>query len=141
MAYQRELKDGEEVSLRRLLAVINTFQVHNPTMPIQVAATFLLVAMNEGKSLRELCELSGVAQSTMSRHLLDLSIRNRRMGPGLGLVKGETDPMELRRKCFSLSPSGHILIQSLLALMEFPNGGQGANNSEMADGLGHDAGV
>jgi DNA-binding MarR family transcriptional regulator len=93
MASTRELRADREREVQSILDVFAAFQAYNPTMPIQMAASFLLVAKNEGKSLRELCDLSGVAQSTMSRHLLDLGERNRRFGEGLGLVRGEIDPM------------------------------------------------
>jgi DNA-binding MarR family transcriptional regulator len=73
-----ELRAAQERKVQGVLDIISAFQAYNPTMPIQMAASFLLVAKNEGKSLRELCDLSGVAQSTMSRHLLDLGERNRR---------------------------------------------------------------
>ena len=103
--------------MQSILDVFAAFQAYNPTMPIQMAVSFLLIAKNEGKSLRELCDLSGVAQSTMSRHLLDLGERNRRFGEGLGLVRGETDPMELRRKQqFYLTPKGRKLFDALMGI-------------------------
>ena len=106
MASTRELRAAQERKVQDILDIIGAFQFYNPTMPIQMAASFLLVAKNEGKTLRELCDLSGVAQSTMSRHLLDLGECNRRFGEGLKLVRGVVDPMELRRKQFYLTATG-----------------------------------
>jgi DNA-binding MarR family transcriptional regulator len=128
-----DLTGNGEAALRRTQAVLNQFQVFNPTMPIQMAASFLQVALNEGKSLRELCELSDTAQSTMSRHLLDLGERNRRLGPGLGLVIGKTDPVELRKKQFYLTPKGRVLLRSILALME---DGSYTKDDDRTDGVG-----
>jgi DNA-binding MarR family transcriptional regulator len=112
----KELTSGEARKTQWILDLLGAFQEHNPTMPIQMAASFLLVAKNEGKSLRELRQLSGVAQSTMSRHLLDLGARNRRFGEGLGLVRSEIDPMELRRKQFYLTPKGRRLLETLMGI-------------------------
>lgn len=114
----RELTGRQMAALRRTLAVMTTLQQHKETMPIQMAASFLLVALNEGKSLRELCDITGASQSTMSRQLLDLGERNRHLEPGLGLVKSKVDPMELRRKQYRLTPKGWNLVNTLLALME-----------------------
>lgn len=115
----KELSTVEERKAQQILELFGAFQAYNPTMPIQMAASFLLVAKNEGKSLRELCDISGVTQSTMSRHLLDLGERNRRFGEGLGLVQGRIDPMELRRKQFYLTPKGRKLFETL---MKYANG-------------------
>jgi DNA-binding MarR family transcriptional regulator len=111
-----DLTGKEERKAQGIMDILSAFQEHNPTMPIQMAASFLLVAKNEGKSLRELCDLSGVAQSTMSRHLLDLGERNRRFGEGLGLVRGDHDPMELRRKQYTLTPKGRKLFNALMGI-------------------------
>jgi DNA-binding MarR family transcriptional regulator len=112
----KDLTVKEELKAQGIIDILSAFQEYNPTMPIQMAASFLLVAKNEGKSLRELCQLSGVAQSTMSRHLLDLGERNRRFGEGLGLVRGDIDPMELRRKQFSLTAKGRRLFDALMGI-------------------------
>src|SRR3546814_20819130 len=73
-----------------------------PTIPTQLVQTFVDVALNEGKSLGELAELVGSNASTVSRHLLDLGERNRRMEPGYGLVDRRVDPMELRKNSYFL---------------------------------------
>jgi DNA-binding MarR family transcriptional regulator len=76
---------------------------------------FLLVALNEGSSLRDIVELSGKPQSTMSRHLLDLGERNRRMEQGLDLVAWRIAPEELRRKEYYLTPKGRALLRRILS--------------------------
>jgi hypothetical protein len=87
-----ELKADEERRLRALVHILEYFQAHEPQIPASMIEAFLLVALNEGCSLRDIVELSGKPQSTISRHILDLGERNRRMGPGLGLVAWRIAP-------------------------------------------------
>lgn len=81
---------------------------------LQMMQALLLVAQNEGLSLTDLCDLAGVAQSTMSRHLLDLGERNRLREPGLGLLVGKTDLQDSRRKRYTLTPKGRKVVRDFL---------------------------
>lgn len=105
-------------ALARARGVLSTFQAISETMPIQIAATFLTVAQYEGRSLREYCDLAGVKQSTMSRHLLDLGERNRQKGPGFHLVEQRSDPQDLRRNVYTLTGKGQKLLQAISSIME-----------------------
>ena len=108
-------EDGSRRELRKVQEVIRLFQQENPNMPAQVMNVFFAVALNEGKSMRELMAIAGVdSQSTMSRHLLDLGERNRRKEPGYQLVKAELDPMELRKKQYTLTKKGRWMIDRVL---------------------------
>ena len=49
-------------------------------MPVGEVIMFLHVALNEGASLGELAEKSGMKKSTASRYLLDLSDKTRSGG-------------------------------------------------------------
>lgn len=83
-------------------------------MTLGQAQSFLSVALNEGKSLTELAEINAIPQSTLSRHLLDLGIQDRNRRPGFGLVIGDTDPMELRRKLYKLTDKGRRMKAQLI---------------------------
>jgi hypothetical protein len=48
--------------------------------------TFLVVVLDEGKSVQEYADAAGVSKSVMSRHILDLGDRTRYMEVGLGLM-------------------------------------------------------
>jgi DNA-binding MarR family transcriptional regulator len=85
----------------------------DPTIPSQMMRTFIAVCENEGKSMTELAEVVGANVSTMSRHLLDLGPRNRKMEPGYGLIESRTDPMNLRVKCFFLTPKGKLALRNI----------------------------
>lgn len=105
-------------AIARIQAALSAFQSVNQTMPIQIAATFLLVASREGRSLREYCDLSGVVESTMSRHLLDLGARNRRKEPGYGLIEVRTDNDDLRKNVYKLTSKGINLLNTVISIME-----------------------
>ena len=50
----------------------------------------------------------------MSRHLLDIGLRNRHMKEGFGLVVGRPNPMNLREHEYYLTPKGHATLQKVL---------------------------
>ena len=110
-----ELKPDEERRLRALVHILDYFEDHAPQIPASMIEAFLLVALNEGCSLRDVVKMSGKPQSTMSRHLLDLGERNRKMEPGLGLVAWRIAPDELRRKEYFLTPKGRGLLRRILS--------------------------
>ena len=103
--------------MHALSGICDEFQKLDPGMPLGKLEAFLLVVLHEGASLRDLCEISGQPQSTLSRHLLDLGHRNRHMEPGLGLIEGRIDPYELRKKQYLLTPRGRELLERLLAIL------------------------
>lgn len=88
-----------------------------PQLPVQVVEAFLLVAKNEGRSLQDLAELADAQMSTMSRQLLDLGERNRKMEEGFKLVKSEQNPMNLRSNMYSLTPKGRLLLRDLETIL------------------------
>ena len=115
------MPDTERFTLTRLVRVFGLLREISPTMPVQIAQSFVVVAMNEGKSVGELATIAGAKQSTMSRHLLDLGDRNRQGQEGFGLVTRGIDPTELRRTQYTLSPKGKVLLDTLTGVM---NGGE-----------------
>lgn len=87
-------------------------------MPLQLVLTFLSVARYPGKSVGDYAEMEGVSKSVMSRHLLDLGERNRKMEPGFGLVGARPHPMELRRHEVFLTPKGRALLQAMARTLD-----------------------
>jgi DNA-binding MarR family transcriptional regulator len=107
----------EQRSLERVKVLLNAFSEIDPTMPIQIAITFLEVAVHEGCSLTDIWKKTGWSQSTLSRHLLDLGQRDRHKQQGLQLVESQRDPAELRKNIYTLSPKGRKLSQKLISLL------------------------
>jgi DNA-binding MarR family transcriptional regulator len=99
--------------MRRVHRILSIFRTIAPTIPVQVVQTLVLVAMNEGKTLGELATLAGAQNSTMSRHTLDLSDRNRHGKPGHGLIERSKDNADLRATRFTLSPKGRALLNKV----------------------------
>jgi DNA-binding MarR family transcriptional regulator len=112
--------DDELKALRKLDRVIDQIRSSVASaLPLQVAQTFLAVAMKEGQSVSEISEELKSNLSTVSRHLLDLGARNKeQQGINYGLVESRGDPLDMRRKEFYLTPKGKILRKNILGIME-----------------------
>lgn len=107
-----ELDNHEALGkLSKALAILRELSVH---LPVAQAHTFVLVALNAGKSLNELSTISGIHQSTIGRYLLDLSELQRPGDAGYGLIRRETHPMELRRNMYTLTRKGKKLCSRLV---------------------------
>jgi DNA-binding MarR family transcriptional regulator len=119
---------AQERRMQALAEVCVEFKRFDPGMPLGRLEAFILVVLHEGKSLKDLCQISGQPQSTLSRHLLDLGEHTRRRERGLGLVEWRIDPYELRRKQYLLTPKGRELLGRLLEILE-PSEGQRGRRS------------
>lgn len=106
-----------ESDMRKMHRILSIFRTIAPTIPVQVVQTLVLVAMNEGKTLGELATLAGAQSSTMSRHTLDLSDRNRDGNPGHGLIERAGDNVDLRVTRFKLSPKGRALLDDVAQVL------------------------
>lgn len=103
--------------LRDAVALLDVFRSVRATMPLQHAYTFLLVAMEEGLGVLEYAERAGVAQSVMTRHLLDIGLQTRKREPGLGLVIQRPDPLDMRKHQTFLTPAGKALLHKVMRCM------------------------
>lgn len=101
-------------SLEMVYAALEALIDISPAMPLQQAATIILVALNEGTSLKELVQKTGVKQSTMSRHLIDLGKRNRRMEQGYQIVDCRQDDFDMRKNQYVLSIKGRAVIDKVV---------------------------
>jgi DNA-binding MarR family transcriptional regulator len=81
--------------------------------PASYIEAFYLVAMEQGLSVEEYAARAERSISTMSRHLLDIGDRNRKMKPGLGLVTARANPLNRRRREYFLTPRGRALLNQL----------------------------
>lgn len=103
--------------LDKVSGLFQAFRALDPTMPLQLAYTFILAATYEGESIGDIARRAGFATSTTSRHILDLGEFDRMKRPGYKLVETRIDPMELRRKTVHLTPKGKNLLNQLLLTM------------------------
>ncbi|AYJ85547.1 MarR family transcriptional regulator [Sphingomonas paeninsulae] len=101
----------------QLAAAIDVFREVTSTMSLAQLKAFLVVATNEGKSLGELTLIAGGKTSTMSRYLLDFSDKVKNGGDGYGLISRTSDPAELRRNVYSLTPRGRAMMDKVLKIL------------------------
>ncbi len=109
-----ELSKSEKDAVYRVMQLFEAFRKVRPTMPLQHAHTFLLVAMNEGEGVSWYAEKAEVPQTVMTRHLLDMGSHTRTREPGLGLVVTRADPADLRKHQTFLTPKGRALLHKLI---------------------------
>lgn len=115
--FRQSLDAEEKKKLKDLLAALENFKAIRGTMPLQYVISFLVAALHEGEGVSELAEKTGVAQSVMSRHLLDIGDRNRHMKEGFGLITQRPDPLELRKHQVLLTAQGKALAHKLVRAM------------------------
>jgi DNA-binding MarR family transcriptional regulator len=115
---RQPLNDNERRALLNMMNALMSFTRLRSTMPLQYVMTFLLVAQEEGLSVVEYAERSGVSTSVMSRHLLDIGDRNRHMADGFGLVTYRANPMELRKHEYFLTSKGRALVHEIIRNMD-----------------------
>jgi DNA-binding MarR family transcriptional regulator len=111
------LTKGEQTALHKCLFFMEAFRVIGPTMPMQQAYAFLLVATEEGLGVQEYAERAGVTQPVMTRVLLALGRHRQKGAPGYGLVHQATDTQDLRKHQTFLTAKGEALLRKIARLM------------------------
>jgi hypothetical protein len=94
---ERQLQAQNELKMRKILAVLEEFE----ELSVSQIEALLLVALHEGASLSKLVALSGKAQSTMSRGLLDLCGHPARAPP-----PARSSSSRLTNRIFGRKPTG-----------------------------------
>ncbi len=86
----------------------------DPEFPIQWAITFLEIAQNEGASLKDIAEETGISMSVMSRTIGALA-NYRRMGKPYGVIMVKAAKDDKRRKELYLTKKGQKLLSELVS--------------------------
>ncbi len=100
---------GETQTLRQILREL---QKLDPEFPLQYAVCLSEIAMDEGLSLTQLSDKTGMALSTVSRIVGALS-DYRQKGAPYKLVKVTISAQERRRKELTLTPKGRAVLESI----------------------------
>jgi DNA-binding MarR family transcriptional regulator len=111
------LTKNEQMALYKCLSFMEAFRIIRPTMSMQHAYVFLLVAMDEGRGVQEYAERAGVTQPGMTRILLALGPRGQKGAAGHRLVQQATGTEDLRRRRTFLTDKGKSLLQEIVRLM------------------------
>jgi len=96
----------------KLQKVLNEFIEIDTEFPLQWAVVFLQISQNEGASLKDIAEETGISMSVMSRTIGALS-NYRRMGKPYGIVIVKQAKDDRRRKELFLSAKGKRLMVKL----------------------------
>ena len=113
MESQAKPKTGS--GLRDLFRSIEVFRELNAEMPMQTASMFLMVAMKPGVHQRDLPDLLGLSQSSISRNLQVLGNANRQGKPGLGLVEQRIGSLGGKTPELHLTQAGKAMARRLLS--------------------------
>jgi DNA-binding MarR family transcriptional regulator len=107
---------AERLVLRKCLLVMDAFRAIWPTMSLQQAYTFLFVALEEGRSVKEYAKRAGITQPVMTRILFALGSTGRRHKAGYGLVQQTTDTEDARGHQTFLTAKGKALMHEIVRL-------------------------
>ena len=98
--------------LKKLQAALEALGQVDSEFPLQWALVFIEIANEEGLSLKDVSDRTGISMSVMSRTIGALS-NARRMGRPYGLILVKTAKDDRRRKELYLSAKGKKLIERL----------------------------
>lgn len=98
--------------LVKLQNVLGELATVDPEFPLQWALVFLEIAGNEGASLKDIAEETGISMSVMSRTIGALS-NYRRMGKPYGIILVKSAKDDRRRKELFLSAKGKKLLDKI----------------------------
>ncbi|SDR09013.1 hypothetical protein SAMN05519103_00699 [Rhizobiales bacterium GAS113] len=82
------------------------------------ARSLLAVALEPGAGSADYAKRVGSLQPVISRHLLELGIKARTGGPGLGLIDRQSDPADLRNHRNYLTSNGKRAIAALSSILQ-----------------------
>ena len=109
--------DEDRTVLERLLWVVEALREVKPNIRAHEIGAYLRVALSEGKSVAELTKDAGVAQSVMSRALLDIGPRDRSGEAGAGLVEHRLSPVNMREHQVVLTRKGVSLARKIAGML------------------------
>lgn len=93
--------------IHEAMALLGRLRAVDADMPMAQAYSLLLIARDEGLSLKELAQRAEIGMASASRYVAAFSL-------DMGLVIAKEDPMERRKKIITLTPKGKALIKKIL---------------------------
>lgn len=103
---------GQSKATDKLLLALQVFQDLDSEFPLQYAICLLEISQNEGLSLTQLADQTGMALSTISRIVGALS-DHRQSGEPFGLVDVTISAQERRKKEVILTEKGRNIVEIL----------------------------
>ncbi|MBI52090.1 MAG: hypothetical protein CL779_02590 [Chloroflexi bacterium] len=105
------------VSMERMLRVINLLRQHDRELPAQLMATFLYVCSHNPCHKQALEEDLMFTTASGSRNVNWLSDKHRLKKPGLGLINCDRDPSNRRRLLLKLTPKGLSISKEIESIL------------------------
>lgn len=109
--------DTDRRLFRRVFGVLSHLREIESDMPIQQVVVLAWVALNEGKTQKQLRDSLDMASSTSSRNLAALSKVHRLGKPGLGMIDWVDSPEDRRQKLLYLSSKGRKFVTEVLKIL------------------------
>nr|WP_245866582.1 MarR family winged helix-turn-helix transcriptional regulator [Kandeliimicrobium roseum] len=85
-----------------------------PETTVQQVQIFSWIALNEGRTQRDLRAALDLPSSSASRNIALLSKLHRLGKPGMSLIEWVDDPEDRRAKLLQLTQKGHSLVANIL---------------------------
>jgi len=98
------------------LVLLRELQKIDPEFPLQYAVCLGEITLDEGLSVTQLSNRTGLALSTVSRIVGALS-KYRQMGEPYGLIELTTSPTSRRTKEIHLTDKGRGVVNEIVGLM------------------------
>lgn len=113
---ERPSKTTATIGIRDLFRRIEVFRELNSEMPMQTASIFLMIAMKPGVHQRDLPDLLGLSQASISRNIQNLSKMTRQGSPGLDLIEQRIGSLGGKTPELHLTAAGRALASRLRSL-------------------------
>jgi DNA-binding MarR family transcriptional regulator len=111
--FKQSVSADQRSLLKNTLAALKPFKNLRDTMPLQCAATFLLVASEEGLNVNAYAKRAGIRPPLMTRHLADIGKTNRYHEEGFGLVEQFDNVLDRRERLIRLTTKGRNLVREI----------------------------
>lgn len=103
-----------KATIGEAIRVFEEFRKLDLEMQMQTALIFLLIAKNEGCTLRDLERETGLTSASVSRNVMALSDTNRRGDPGHNLIVARVSPEDKRARNLFLTTKGKHVLNTIL---------------------------
>jgi hypothetical protein len=118
VGYKSHLSDDTRQAAKALKLALEPFIEANPTIPASYIVSFLAVAEKEGLPVNEYAKEVGVYKAVMTRHLLDLGVRDRRGSEGMNFIEQRRDTKDFRINRSFISEKGAALLSKVRLVWE-----------------------
>jgi DNA-binding MarR family transcriptional regulator len=113
------LTEEDNATAKAIFMAIDPLVKQAPNMNLQQFHSLLRVMMEEGKGVTEYAHEAGLYKTVMTRHLLDLSQRDRYGGgEGLDLIYQRRDDKDLRINRAWVNRKGVALLRNMRIALE-----------------------